>query len=176
MTNFFFTQTLFFSLFRFGARAAGLQSSVMILRILRDLQAWVPHWKPLKNFALELIVEKSLASVGLPLSPGDALRRVFEAISGGCVLNGSPGLLDPCEKDASDALENLTNQEKEDLTSHAQKSLRLIAFRQIHQVLRMDPIPVTKFPGKPRKRPHSEAAVNGNSSGATSAKMAKTSE
>ena len=79
-------------------------------------------------------------------------------------------------KDATDALENLTNQEKEDLTSHAQKSLRLIAFRQIHQVLRMDPIPVTKFPGKPRKRPHSEAAVNGNSSGATSAKMAKTSE
>ena len=68
--------------FRFGARAAGLQSSVMILRILRDLQAWSPHWKSLKNFALELIVEKSLASVGLPLSPGDALRRVFEAISG----------------------------------------------------------------------------------------------
>ena len=54
----------------------------MILRILRDLQAWSPHWKSLKNFALELIVEKSLASVGLPLSPGDALRRVFEAISG----------------------------------------------------------------------------------------------
>ena len=70
------------SFFRFGARAAGLQSSVMILRILRDLQAWSPHWKSLKNFALELIVEKSLASVGLPLSPGDALRRVFEAISG----------------------------------------------------------------------------------------------
>ena len=71
-----------FYFFRFGARAAGLQSSVMILRILRDLQAWSPHWKSLKNFALELIVEKSLASVGLPLSPGDALRRVFEAISG----------------------------------------------------------------------------------------------
>ena len=32
--------------------------------------------------SLELIVEKSLASVGLPLSPGDTIRRVFEAISG----------------------------------------------------------------------------------------------
>lgn len=170
----------------FGARAAGLQSSVMILRILRDLQAWSPHWKSLKNFALELIVEKSLASVGLPLSPGDALRRVFEAISGGCVLNGSPGLLDPCEKEAKDAIENLTNQEKEDLTSDAQKSLRLIAFRQIHQVLRMDPLPVTKFAGKLRieklrKRPQNDGGsvtTNGNSngSGPTSAKMAKTSE
>jgi len=171
----------------FGARAAGLQSSVMILRILRDLQAWSPHWKSLKNFALELIVEKSLASVGLPLSPGDALRRVFEAISGGCVLNGSPGLLDPCEKEAKDAIENLTNQEKEDLTSDAQKSLRLIAFRQIHQVLRMDPLPVTKFAGKLRieklrKRPAQNdggsVTTNGNSngSGPTSAKMAKTSE
>jgi len=170
----------------FGARAAGLQSSVMILRILRDLQAWSPHWKSLKNFALELIVEKSLASVGLPLSPGDALRRVFEAISGGCVLNGSPGLLDPCEKEAKDAIENLTNQEKEDLTSDAQKSLRLIAFRQIHQVLRMDPLPVTKFAGKLRieklrKRPQNDGGsvtTNGNSNGngPTSAKMAKTSE
>ena len=108
-------------------------------------------------------------------------------ILGGCVLNGSPGLLDPCEKEAKDAIENLTNQEKEDLTSDAQKSLRLIAFRQIHQVLRMDPLPVTKFAGKLRieklrKRPAQNdggsVTTNGNSngSGPTSAKMAKTSE
>ena len=107
-------------------------------------------------------------------------------ILGGCVLNGSPGLLDPCEKEAKDAIENLTNQEKEDLTSDAQKSLRLIAFRQIHQVLRMDPLPVTKFAGKLRieklrKRPQNDGGsvtTNGNSNGngPTSAKMAKTSE
>ena len=137
-----------------------MQSAVMILRILRDLQSWSPIWKPLRPFALELIVEKSLASVGLPLSPGDALRRVFEAISSGCVLNGSPGLLDPCEKDATDALDNLSNQQKEDLTSHAQRSLRLLAFRQIHQVLRMDPLPVNKFSSKARKRSSMHAASN----------------
>ena len=91
----------------FGARAAGLQSAVMIIRVLRyvymwiiykygilfiywifyrDMQIWTPSWQPLRPFALELIVEKSLASAGLPLSPGDGLRRVFESISGGCIL------------------------------------------------------------------------------------------
>ena len=184
-------------LFRFGARAAGLQSSVMILRILRDLQSWSDHWKPLDPFALELIVEKSLASAGLPLSPGDALRRAFEAISGGCILHGSPGLLDPCEKEAKDALQNLSKQQREDLTSDAQKSLRLIAFRQIHQVLKMDPLPVNKFQsGKTtavtaaaaaappsRKRPTTATAEqNGGTSGTASSsagepstKMAKES-
>lgn len=157
----------------------------MILRILRDLQSWSDHWKPLEPFALELIVEKSLASAGLPLSPGDALRRAFEAISGGCLLHGSPGLLDPCEKEAKDALQNLTKQQREDLTSDAQKSLRFIAFRQIHKVLKMDPLPINKFQnsnsggatGKStsnsttnRKRPTTEQ--NG-AAGEPSAKMAK---
>ena len=146
-----------------------LKSAVMILRLLRDLQSWSPIWKPLRSFALELIVEKSLASVGLPLSPGDALRRVFEAISSGCVLKGSPGLLDPCEKNAKDALENLSNQQREDLTSHAQRSLRLIAFRQMHQVLRMDQLPVNKFTSKARKRSQVNSEVNGE----PSAKIAK---
>ena len=50
------------------------------------MQIWTPSWQPLRPFALELIVEKSLASAGLPLSPGDGLRRVFESISGGCIL------------------------------------------------------------------------------------------
>ena len=151
----------------FTARAAGLQSSVIILRILRDLQNWRPQWRPLNPFALELIVEKSLASVGLPLSPGDGVRRVFEAVSAGCLLPGSPGLLDPCEKEAKDVLDNLSPQEREDMTSDAQNSLRLIAFRQIHQVLHMEPLPINKFGPKPRKRPAASTAseaVNGESS------------
>ena len=152
----------------------------MVLRILRELQSWsASHWKPLRPFGLELIVEKSLASAGLPLSPGDALRRVFEAVSGGCVLKGTRGLLDPCEKDPRDVLDNLTNQEREDLTSDAQRSLRLIAFRNIHQVLRMDSLPVTKFSGKPRKRPlegsPKNSVTNGEESGdEPPAKVAKT--
>jgi zinc finger RNA-binding protein len=131
----------------FGARAAGLQSAVMILRVLRELDAW-----PLKPFAMELIVEKALASVGLPLSPGDAIRRVFEAVAGGILLPGSPGLLDPCEKEPQDTAADLTPQQREDITSNAQRNLRLIAFRQIHNVLNMDQLQPPKFP-KGRKRP-----------------------
>ena len=173
------------------------------------MQIWTPSWQPLRPFALELIVEKSLASAGLPLSPGDGLRRVFESISGGCILQvnivfdftkkmsqnfsfheknltqnsllyfsftkkidfmiffqGSPGLLDPCEKDAKDVLDNLTNQERENLTSHAQKSLRLIAFRQVHQVLDMEQLIPNKYTGRGKKRPHTSGGSSGTNAGA----------
>ena len=70
----------------------------------------------------------------MPLSPGDALRRVFEALAGGILLPDSPGFLDPCEKEPMDAAQGLTNQEREDVTSSSQHALRLIAFRQVHKV------------------------------------------
>jgi len=90
------------------------------------------------------------------MSPGDALRRVFEALASGILLPGGPGLYDPCEKEPTDAASSLTNQEREDITASAQHALRLIAFRQIHKVLGMEPLPQPKFArGKnanPRKR------------------------
>ena len=51
------------------------------------------------------------------------------------------GLLDPCEREPRDATENLSVQQREDITSYAQTALRKIAFRNIHQVLGMDAIP-----------------------------------
>lgn len=38
--------------------------------------------------AMELLVEKAISSASAPLSPGDALRRVFECISSGILLSG----------------------------------------------------------------------------------------
>lgn len=38
--------------------------------------------------AMELLVEKVISSASGPLSPGDALRRVFECISSGVLLPG----------------------------------------------------------------------------------------
>ena len=73
---------------------------------------------------LELLVEKVLNSAGCLLSPGDALRRVFEALAGGILLPDSPGFLDPCEKEPMDAGVELTSQEREDITSSAQFALR----------------------------------------------------
>ncbi|XP_047496028.1 zinc finger RNA-binding protein-like isoform X5 [Penaeus chinensis] len=152
----------------FQARANGLQSCVMVIRILRDLCQRVPTWGPLNSWqAMELMCEKVIASAGQHLSPGDALRRVFEALASGLLLPGSPGLLDPCEKDPVDAASSLSAQEREDITASAQHALRLIAFRQIHKVLGMDPIPPPKFQrgGRfTRKRRRDNSSGEGNDS------------
>ena len=129
----------------FQARASGRQSCVMIIRLMRDLCQRVPVWEPLPAYALELLVEKVLASAGLPLSPGDALRRVFEAVAGGILLPGSPGFLDPCEKEPQDAARGLSGQEREEITASAQRFLRFVSFRQIHRVLGMEQLPPPKF-------------------------------
>ncbi|KAM5192345.1 zinc finger RNA-binding protein isoform 4-T4 [Mantella aurantiaca] len=124
----------------FQARANGLQSCVIIIRILRDLCQRVPTWSDFPSWAMELLVEKAISSASSPQSPGDALRRVFECISSGIILKGGPGLLDPCEKDPYDTLAAMTEQQREDITSSAQFALRLLAFRQIYKVLGMDPL------------------------------------
>ncbi|EEB15986.1 zinc finger protein RNA binding protein, putative [Pediculus humanus corporis] len=129
----------------FQARANGLQSCVMIIRIIRDLCQRVPIWAPLNSWAMELLVEKVISSASCPLSLGDSLRRVMEAVASGILLPGGPGLTDPCEKEPVDALGNISNQQREDITASAQHALRLISFRQIHKVLGMDPLPPLKF-------------------------------
>lgn len=42
--------------------------------------------------AMELLVEKCVSSGGANMSPGDALRRVFESISSGLLLPGNCAL------------------------------------------------------------------------------------
>lgn len=85
---------------------------------------------------MELLVEKIISSAGMPLSPGDSLRRVMEGTASGLLTNG-PGLLDPCEKEPHDALAGLSKQQREDLCVSSQEFLRLIAFRQIYKVIAM---------------------------------------
>ncbi len=97
---------------------------IVFIRILRDLCDRNPTWSPLSVWMLELLVEKVLNSAGCLLSPGDALRRVFESLAGGILLPDSPGFLDPCEKEPMDAGAELTGQEREDITSSAQFALR----------------------------------------------------
>lgn len=114
-------------------------------------------------------MEKVISSAGFPISPGDCMRRIMEALSSGFLING-PGLLDPCEKDPTDALVNLTKQEREDLTVSAQLFLRYIAFRQIYKVLGMEQLPAMKFPMRPwrinrkRRRSSGKAGAPGGES------------
>merc|ERR1712227_1173951 len=149
----------------FHSRALSRHSCTVVIRILRDLCQRNPTWSPLKCWPTELLVEKVLNSAGVPLSPGDAMRRVFEALAGGILLADSPGFLDPCEKEPMDAAIELTNQEREDITSSSQHALRLIAFRQVHKVLGMELLPPPKHLRGGRKRRISSSGETGELAG-----------
>ncbi|CAG4955466.1 unnamed protein product [Parnassius apollo] len=165
----------------FQARAASLQSCVIIIRILRDLCRRIPNWTPLNPYAMELLVSGVMQSAGAALSPGEALRRVMEALAGGLLLEHGPGLRDPCEKELVDALGNMPPQKREDLTASAQQFLRQIAFRQIHKVLDMEPLPKLKHAGGgwkfPRKRRRSNTDPEPDQpNGSGEGKVVKTDE
>jgi len=114
---------------------------------------------------MELMVERVVSSASTNLSPGDALRRVFEAIASGILLPGGPGLFDPCEKEPTDATAHLTPQQREDITASAQHAVRLIAFRQIHKVLGMDPLPVPPRFAKQRNTRNRKRRLDNSESG-----------
>nr|XP_033815822.1 spermatid perinuclear RNA-binding protein isoform X6 [Geotrypetes seraphini] len=128
----------------FQARANGLKSCVIVLRILRDLCNRVPAWTSLKGWPLELICEKAIGTCNRPLGAGEALRRVMECLASGILLPGGPGLHDPCEREPTDAILFMTVKQKEEITHSAQHALRLLAFGQIYKVLEMDPLPSNK--------------------------------
>ncbi|KAM4531273.1 interleukin enhancer-binding factor 3 homolog isoform 2-T2 [Odontesthes bonariensis] len=133
----------------FQARANGLRSCVIVIRILRDLCTRVPTWAPLRGWPLELISEKAIGTGNRPMGAGEALRRVLECLASGILVTDGPGISDPCEKEATDAIGHLDQQQREDITASAQHALRLSAFGQLHKVLGMDPLP-SKMPKKPR--------------------------
>uniref|UniRef100_A0A672KQV4 Spermatid perinuclear RNA-binding protein n=1 Tax=Sinocyclocheilus grahami TaxID=75366 RepID=A0A672KQV4_SINGR len=153
----------------FQARVNGLKSCVIVLRILRDMCNRVPAWEPLKGWPLELICEKAIATCNRPLGAGEALRRVMECLASGILLPGGPGLHDPCEKELTNTLSAMTDEEAEAITYNTQHALRLMAFGQIYKVLEMDPLPSSKpsqkFPwsdkeGLGLKRPYEDGLLD----------------
>ncbi|XP_069460390.1 interleukin enhancer-binding factor 3 isoform X6 [Ambystoma mexicanum] len=133
----------------FQARANGLKSCVIVIRVLRDLCSRVPTWSPLRGWPLELLCEKAIGTANRPMGAGEAVRRVLECLASGILMPDGPGLYDPCEKEATDAIGHLDPQEREDITQSAQHALRLAAFGQLHKVLGMDVLP-PKVIGKPK--------------------------
>lgn len=113
-------------------------NSLVVLRILKDLNKRIPAWSPLSSWSLELMVERSQRTPGFSNAkapPAELLRRVFELLASGFLLVNSPGLNDPCEKDPVDVLSYLSTQEREDLSASAQYALRLMAFNQLYKIL-----------------------------------------
>ncbi|KAI5620084.1 spermatid perinuclear RNA-binding protein isoform X2, partial [Silurus asotus] len=153
----------------FQARVNGLKSGVIVLRILRDMCNRAPAWEPLRGWPLELLCEKAIATCNRPLGAGEALRRVMECLASGILLPGGPGLHDPCEKEPTDTLAAMTDEQAEAITYNAQHALRLMAFGQIYKVLEMDPLPSnkpsSKYPwsdkeGSGLKRPYEDGLMD----------------
>jgi len=153
----------------FQARANHLASCVVTIRVMRELSHRVPAFKPLNNWAIELLCEKALASSFQPLGPGEAFRRVMESIASGIFLPGGSGLVDPCEKEKKDSASTMSTQEREDITGAAQHALRLQAFRQLHKVLGVEPLQPNPAPRPAANPPKRRAEENGGSD----AKVAK---
>ncbi|CAJ1069740.1 spermatid perinuclear RNA-binding protein-like isoform X3 [Xyrichtys novacula] len=128
----------------FQARVTDLKSCVVVLRILRDMCNRLPGWRTLRGWPLELICEKAIATCNRPLGPGEALRRVMECVASGILLPGGPGVYDPCEREPTDVLSELSAQQADTITESAQHALRLLAFGQLYKVLNMDPLPASK--------------------------------
>ncbi|KAK7154886.1 hypothetical protein R3I93_009742 [Phoxinus phoxinus] len=122
----------------FQAKVSGVESCVVVIRILRDLCSRVSTWAPLKGWILELLCQKSISTSERLLGPGEAFRRVLECLASGILMEDGPGISDPCERDNTDAGAHLTLQEREDITQSAQFALRLSAFGQLYKVLGMD--------------------------------------
>ena len=98
-----------------------LDPAPVVIRILLDLCRREAGWSLLPEWPLMLLCERVISSAGPHLlTPSEGFRRVLEAISSGLLLPGSPGLLDPCEKDPTDALSCLTHQERDCITHAAQ--------------------------------------------------------
>uniref|UniRef100_A0A069DXW5 Putative transcription factor nfat subunit nf90 n=1 Tax=Panstrongylus megistus TaxID=65343 RepID=A0A069DXW5_9HEMI len=156
----------------FQARPANNHSSVMVIRILRDLCHRNPTWAPLSQWGIELLVDKVVGCVGFTVA--EAMRKVLEAIAGGILLPGSCGISDPCEREPTDATGHLSIQQRADITASAQHALRLVAFRQIHKVLGMAALPPPRHPGnrhgmqrfnRKRRRDHSAGETNDSEAG-----------
>uniref|UniRef100_A0A8C7RVJ6 Interleukin enhancer binding factor 3b n=1 Tax=Oncorhynchus mykiss TaxID=8022 RepID=A0A8C7RVJ6_ONCMY len=106
----------------FQARANGLRSCVIVIRILRDLCSRVPTWAPLHGWPIELLCEKAIGTGNRPMGAGEALRRVLECLASGILMADGAGICDPCEKELTDAIGHLDLQQREDLTQSAQVS------------------------------------------------------
>lgn len=157
----------------FQAKAATLPSCVLVIRVMRDIRQRFPVWQALSQWALELLVEKVISSARFPLGPSDGLRRIMEAVSTGLLING-PGLADPCEKEPRDVIQNLTRQQREDITHCSQMFLRFIAFKQIYKLLGMEQMSTSKLKWKFWLLNRKRACDDDDNEGETDGKLLKT--
>uniref|UniRef100_A0A8D2PWS9 Interleukin enhancer binding factor 3 n=1 Tax=Zosterops lateralis melanops TaxID=1220523 RepID=A0A8D2PWS9_ZOSLA len=111
----------------FQARANGLKSCVIVIRVLRDLCTRVPTWAPLRGWVIPSFHPSPPLYLPRGLCPLSGVPGSGGALWGGDWVGGSSS----------------------DPQSCPQHALRLAAFGQLHKVLGMDPLP-SKMPKKPK--------------------------
>nr|XP_018671141.1 zinc finger RNA-binding protein isoform X1 [Ciona intestinalis] len=119
----------------FQAKVTPYHSCLVICRIFKDFATRYNQLVPLKSWAIELLTERSYTSATSTLSPTSCLQRVLEVLSMGVLLPDGPGIRDPCEKEPTDAAGNLSLQQREDITTLAQRLLRLVTFGKMFKIL-----------------------------------------
>ena len=122
----------------FSAMAAPLPSCVEAIKVMKDKARRDQVWGHLGDWALELLVERSLFSAGFTMSPSKSIMRIMEVLASGLLMPDGPGIKDPCEREEVDVFEKMSPQMKEDVTRQAQIDLRNIHYRKIHLVLGME--------------------------------------
>ncbi|CAF4332680.1 unnamed protein product, partial [Rotaria sp. Silwood2] len=114
------------------------QHASALVRCLRYKTKVSTNWKSLSSEPIEILIDYTLSQ---SLSAVNAFRRVLEYISGGLVLSNGPSLRMPWQTDSmKDVLENLTYQERNDITQEAQMGLRLMSFGQLMKWLEQSKI------------------------------------
>jgi hypothetical protein len=66
----------------FCSMALNLPSCVECIRLVKDLAKRDPKWSVLKDWTVELLVERALYSAQVPLNPAASIMRVMEVRSG----------------------------------------------------------------------------------------------
>ncbi|CAF1090562.1 unnamed protein product [Adineta ricciae] len=113
-------------------------SNSTVLRILRSLQQNQTPLSHLSLWSLALLVHKCQNQPAT--SSASLFRSVFTCISSGVLLPNQAGLgiIDPCEKEPTDAAASLTMDQRLNITSYAQHVLRLIAFEKYEKIFQSE--------------------------------------
>uniref|UniRef100_A0A3Q4HPZ2 Zinc finger RNA binding protein 2 n=1 Tax=Neolamprologus brichardi TaxID=32507 RepID=A0A3Q4HPZ2_NEOBR len=136
----------------FQARANGLQSCVIIIRVLRDLCQRVPTWGKIPCWAMELLVEKVISSATGPLSEHTCVSLLYLHAFLLCIFYINAICTTLTQYHMRLLVSTLTLSIYRLYPLCSQHALRLLAFRQIHKVLGMESLPASKASARNRKR------------------------
>lgn len=135
--------------------------SEVTLKILRNLCRSEQAFQVIDDWLLQSLFYKVVCSPdSSSINLIGIFQRFFECLSSGILLPDGPGLYDPCEREPLDLRDQLTLQQKLNITTTAQKILREIALKRLSNVLglsREDIDAILKPPLGPIKRKNSDS-------------------